>query len=67
MKNEHEANVERVDQLGRSLDDAMLDAINALPPQDRAVACDKLRDAVTGAPKFTVVDGEAVDTTQGET
>jgi hypothetical protein len=65
--NEHEANLERVDQLGKSLNDAMLDAINALPPEDRAVACDKIRDAVTGAPKFKIVDGEAVDAAQGET
>lgn len=57
--NEHEANAERVDLLGKSLDDAMLDAINALPPEDRPLMCDKVRDALTDAPKFRIVDDRA--------
>lgn len=58
--NEHEANAARVAGLGRSLDDAMLDAINALPVEDRSVMCDKVRDALTGAPRFVIDDGLAV-------
>lgn len=56
--NEYEANAERVNLFGKSLDDAMLDAINALPPEDRVLMCDKVRDAVTNAPVFRIVDGE---------
>jgi hypothetical protein len=56
--NEHEANAERVAALGTSLNDAMLDAINALPPEERALMCDKVRDAITNAPIFRIVDDE---------
>lgn len=60
--NEHEVNAERVDLLGKSLDDAMLDAINALPEDDRALMCDKVRDALTDAPLYRIVgsDVEAI-------
>lgn len=53
--NEHDANGERVAALGKSLNDAMLDAINALPPEDRAAMCDKVRDGLTNAPVFRIV------------
>lgn len=55
--NEYEANAERVNLFGKSLDDAMLDAINALPPEDRALMCDKVRDALTNAPVFRIAQG----------
>ncbi len=51
---------ERVLAAGRSLDDAMLDAINALPVDKRAAMCDLVRDAITNAPRFVIYDdGEA--------
>lgn len=46
-------------QVGKSLDDAMLDAINALPPEERAEMCERICDALTNAPKYRIVDGEA--------
>lgn len=58
--NEHEANAERVELLGKSLDDAMLDAINALPPEARPAMCDAVRDGLTNAPRFRIVDGDAI-------
>lgn len=57
--NAHEARQERVELLGKSLDDAMLDAINALAPEDRPLMCDKVRDALTDLPLFRIVDGQA--------
>lgn len=60
--NEHEANVERVNALGKSLDDAMLDALNTLPPDERALMADKIRDGMTDLPMFRIADGEAQPT-----
>lgn len=57
--NEHEANRQRITDIGTSLNDAMLDAINALPPEQRPVMCDIVRDALTDAPVFHIVDGYA--------
>lgn len=57
--NEHEANAERVDLLGKSLDNAMLDALNRLPAEERTLVADKIRDALTDAPVFRIVDGMA--------
>jgi hypothetical protein len=37
----------------------MLDAINALPPQERPAMCERVRDAMTNQPAFRIVDGEA--------
>jgi hypothetical protein len=46
-------------ELGKSLENAMLDAINALPPQERPAMCERVRDAMTNQPAFRIVDGEA--------
>jgi hypothetical protein len=45
--------------MGVALENAMLDAINALPPQERPAMCERVRDAMTNQPAFRIVAGDA--------
>lgn len=54
-----DAKLTAVKGMSTVLDNAMLDAINALPEEDRPAMCDAVRDAITDAPKYRIVDGRA--------